>query len=172
MKLPGAILKGEHQVKLFRMLLLIATCCTTAAGSTSNLEHDTKSLLAIHARDRQAHLKGDANLLAASMAGHVINLQGGKVENVTRDQIRQRFTQYFGQVKYFSWEDTAPPKVYVSPDGQMAWMVIEIHARLSDRSGPDAGVGRGFISSWIATFQKKQGEWRMVGISSAVEDIK
>jgi ketosteroid isomerase-like protein len=157
-------------MKLFRMLLLIATCCATAAASTSSLEHDTQSLLAIHARDRQAHLKGDANLLAAGMADHVINVEYGKVEISTREQMRQQFTQYFDRVKYSSWEDTAPPKVYVSPDGLMAWMVIEIKARLSDRSGPDAGVERGFISSWIATFEKQHGEWRMVGISSGIEN--
>jgi len=158
-------------VKLFRILLLIASCSTTAAAaSTPTLEKDTQSLLAIHARERQAHLKGDAHLLAAGMADQVINVEYGKVEIVTRVQMRQHFTQYFDRVKYSSWEDTAPPKVSVSPDGQMAWMVIEIKARLSDRSGPNTGVERGFISSWIATFQKQRGAWRMVGISSGIED--
>jgi hypothetical protein len=162
--------KGEHRVKLLRILLLIASCCTTAAASSLTLEHDTQSLLAIHVRERQAHLKGDANLLVASMADHVTNVEYGKVEIVTREQMRQQFTERFDRVKYSSWEDTAPPKVYVSPDGQMAWMLIEIKARLSDRSGPDAGVERGFISSWIATFEKQPGAWRMVAISSGVED--
>jgi hypothetical protein len=154
------------------MLMLIVGCCATVAASTPTLEQDAQSLLALHARDRQAHLKGDANLLAAGMADQVINVEYGKVEIVTREGMRQQFAQYFGRVKYSSWEDTAPPKVYVSPDGQMAWMVIEIKARLSDRSGPRAGVERGFISSWIATFEKQQGEWRGVAISSGVEDIK
>jgi len=159
-------------VKLLRALMLIASGCAMAAASTSTLEQGTQSLLAMHARDRQAHLKGDANLLAAGMADQVINVEYGKVEIVTREEMRQQFAQYFDRVKYSSWEDTAPPKVHVSPDGQMAWMVIEIKARLSDRSGPHAGVERGFISSWIATFEKQQGEWRGVGISSGVEDIK
>jgi len=157
-------------MKLLRELLLIASCLATAAASPSNLEHDTQSLLAIHSRDRQAHLKGDANLLVASVADHLINVEYGKVEIVTREQMRQQFTQRFERVKYSSWEDTAPPKIYASPDGQMAWMVIEIKARLTDRSGPNAGVERSFIGSWIATFDKQQGEWRMVGISSGVED--
>jgi ketosteroid isomerase-like protein len=155
-------------MKEFWILLFMAGCCATVAASSPALEHDTQSLLEIHARARQAHLKGDANLLVASMADHVINVEYGKVEIVTRDQMRQHFTQYFDRVKYSSWENTAPPKVYVSPDAHMAWMAIEIKARLSDRSGPSAGVERGFISSWIATFEKQQREWRMVGISSGV----
>ena len=159
-------------MKLLRELLLIASCLATAAASPSNLEHDTQSLLAIHARDRQAHLKGDANLLVASVADHLINVEYGKVEIVTREQMRQQFTQRFERVKYSSWEDTAPPKIYASPDGQMAWMVIEIKARLGDRSGPNAGVERSFVSSWIATFEKQRGEWRGVAISSGVEYIK
>lgn len=159
-------------MKLFWVLLLIAGCSVTAVASTNTLEQDTQSLLAMHARDRQAHLKGDADLLAAGMADQVINVAHGKVEIISREQMRRHFAQYFGQVKYASWEDTAPPKVFVSPDGRMAWMVIEIKARLSDRSGAQAGVERGFISSWIATFEKQCEEWRGVGIASAVEDIK
>lgn len=159
-------------MKLFRILLLIVGCYMTAAASTSTVERDTQSLLAMHARDRQAHLKGDADLLATGMADPFINVAHGKVETIPREQMRQHFAQYFGQVKYSSWEDSAPPKVFVSPDGQMAWMVIEIKARLSDRSGAQAGIEREFISSWIATFEKQHGEWRGVGISSAVEDIK
>jgi hypothetical protein len=157
-------------MRVFGILLLIASCCTAVAASSPTLEHDTQSLLAIHARERQAHLKGNANLLVASVADHVINVEYGKVEIVTREQMRQQFSQRFERVKYSSWEDTAPPKVYVSLDEQMAWMVVEIKARLCDRSGPNAGVERGFIGSWIATFEKQQGEWRMVGISSGVED--
>jgi|SRR5208282_132595 len=152
------------------MLFLIATCCATAAVSTSNLEQDTQPLLAMHARDRQAHMNGDADLLTAGMADHVINVEYGKVEIVTREQMLQQFTERFHRVKYSSWEDTAPPKVYVSPDEQMAWMVIAIKARLTERSGPNAGVERRFISSWIATFEKQRGEWRMVGVASGVED--
>jgi len=157
-------------MKSFGILLLIASCCTPAAATSPTLEQDTRSLLAIHARERQAHLKGDANLLVANMADQVINVEYGKIEIITRDQMCQHFMRVFEQVKYSSWEDSAPPKVFVSPDGQMAWMVIEIKASLSDRSGLNAGVERGFISSWIATFEKQQGEWRMVGISSGVED--
>ena len=160
----------EHQRKSFFVLVLIASWCMTAVSSTLTVEYDTKSLLAIHARERQSHLTGDANLLAASLADEVINVEAGKVQIATREQIRQQFRQLFERVKYSAWEDSAPPKVYVSPDGQMAWTVIEIRARLSDRSGPNAAVERSFISSWIATFEKQEGTWRMVAISSGVKD--
>lgn len=159
-------------MRLFCGLFLVVGFWGTAIASTQTLEQDTQSLLAMHARDRQAHITGDADLLAAGMADQVINVEYGKVEVVSREQMRRQFAQYFGRVKYSSWEDTAPPKVFVSHDGRMAWMVIEIKARLSDRSGAEAGVERGFISSWIATFEKQHGEWRGVGISSGVVDIK
>jgi hypothetical protein len=35
------------------------------------------------------HLKGDANLLVASVADHVITVEFGKVEIVTREQVQR-----------------------------------------------------------------------------------
>ena len=171
MKPSGAVLARETLLKLPRLIFLLVTCCATAIAATSARESDIQSLLAFHARDRDAHLKGDANLLAAGMAAQVTNARKGKVEIASRDEMRHRFTQYFAQVTYTTWDDTVPPKVHVSADGTMAWMVIEMRARLSDRSGPNAGVERGFVSSWIAIYERQKGEWRMVGISSDVVEL-
>jgi hypothetical protein len=93
----------------------------------------------------------------------------GKSKIRTRDEMRQRFSSYFSQVKYLSWDDVVAPMASVSPDGQMAWVVIHVKARLTDVGGPQAGQPREFESSWISIYEKRGGDWQMVGISSGVE---
>jgi hypothetical protein len=141
-------------------------------AADSDLAHDRESLLALHARERQAHLKGDADLLASGVADQIVSIEYGKVELLSREELRRQFAQRFAQVKYSSWDNVVEPIVSISPDGHMAWIVIQVKARLSDVSGPRAGQPRGFTSSWISTFEKRGGDWQMVGISSGVVEEK
>jgi hypothetical protein len=134
--------------------------------------HDREFLLALHARERQAHLKGAADLLATEMADQVVNVEYGKVEFLTRNEMRRQFAEYFGRVKYASWDDIVEPRVSISPDGHMAWTVIQVKARLSDVSGARAGQSREFTSSWISTYEKRRADWQMVGISSGIAEGK
>jgi ketosteroid isomerase-like protein len=150
--------------------ILAATLSSSAAGS--DLGTDRESLSALHARERQAHLKGDAELLATEMADQVIEVENGKVTVRTREGMRQRFAHYFSQVKYSFWDDVAKPRINISPDRQMAWVVIHVRAGLTDVSGPHAGQPREFQSSWISVYEKQGAKWRMVGISSGVVDTK
>ena len=153
-------------------LILILAGLFVGAATASDLEQDRQSLLASHTVERQAHLQGDADLLAGEMADQVVNVEDGKVEVLTREEMRRQFAHYFRQVKYSSWDDSIAPRVNISPDGHMAWIVIEVKARLSDLSGPGAGRQRGFNSSWIATYEKHGVKWQVTGISSGVAEDK
>ena len=128
---------------------------------------DEAALLDLHQRDRQAHLSGDAELLASGIGETLIDSRGGKLQRLSRDEFRERFADYFGRVRYSRWDDVEPPSVTVSADGSQAWMAIHIEADLTTLDGN----ARRFESSWIAVYEKRTGGWAMTGIASSVVDV-
>src|SRR5262249_12296928 len=131
-------------------------------------QSEKDQVLALHEQARKAHLQGDAALLADSVADQLVSVQAGEGETLSRDELRRQFEDRFRKVKYSLWEDVLPPSIHVSSDDKMAWMVIQIHARYRERNGETLGEEHEFRSSWIATFEKQQGRWRMTAISSGV----
>lgn len=127
--------------------------------------NDEAAILAGHEQARRAHLTGNADLLAAGAADKFIEAGRGKVSEHTREDLRKNFTEYFKVAKYSVWRDTYPPKVTISADGKMAWMIVAVHGELTMNGKPQA-----FDSSWIATYEKIKGEWKMVGIASNVKE--
>src|SRR5437868_8000027 len=93
------------------VLFLTSVLLASAALAQSN---DEQALLAIHARDRQAHLRGDANLLTADTASEIIDVGRGHFDRTTRDQVREHFTGFFKQASYSSYDDMVPPVVHIA----------------------------------------------------------
>jgi hypothetical protein len=129
---------------------------------------DVAAILRLHALDRQAHLEGDADVLADGMADHIWDANRGGLTRVGREDVRERFAAYFASVTYSVWDDLTPPHVSVSSDGTSAWMAVRIEARLVSIDEPM--TQRDFESSGIATYEKAEGRWRMTGIASSVVD--
>jgi hypothetical protein len=155
---------------LLASILILCSSLWVAAQAPSV---DEKALLAIHESARQAHLTGDADLLVASTAESFIDASRGVFTRSTRADSRRRFREYFKVAKYSVWADTQPPKVEVSGDGTLAWMAVSIHAELTVAQRDGSGrTPRSFESSWIATYRKFDGQWKMVGISSNVVEAK
>jgi hypothetical protein len=128
---------------------------------------DEAALLELHQRDRQAHLSGDAELLASGVAEMLVDSSRGGIQRLSRDEFRERFADYFGRVRYSRWDDIEAPVVSVSADGSQAWIAIHIEADLATLDGE----ARRFESSWIAAYEKRADGWLMVGIGSSVADI-
>ena len=128
---------------------------------------DEAALLELHQRDRQAHLSGDAELLASGVAEMLVDSSRGGIQRLSRDEFRERFADYFGRVRYSRWDAIEAPVVSVSADGSQAWIAIHIEADLATLDGE----ARRFESSWIAAYEKRADGWLMVGIGSSVADI-
>jgi len=161
-KLPSFTFKPWRSVAIaFLCVMWVLAGALWSTAAASDLLRDRESLLSLHAQERQAHLRGDADLLAREMADQVTDVEDGKVNVRSREEMRRRFTDYFSQVKYSFWDDVVAPRVRVSPDGQMAWVVIQVKAGLSDVAGPKAGQAREFQSSWISIYEKRErsGTW-------------
>ena len=148
----------------FVLLLLLAS----AGAQTSK---DEAAIIAGHEQARKAHLTGNADLLASGIAEKFFEAGRGKVTEKTREQVRRMFAEYFKVAKYSVWRDTFPPKVTISGDGKMAWMIVGVHGESTlkdEKTGKSEPTS--FESSWIAALQKIDGTWKMVGISSSVKD--
>ena len=139
-----------------------ATQCTTGEAAKAEI-------LANHEVSRRAHLEGNAALMEPRMADEALIVSNGDISANSREKTLAFFKGYFSRVKYLEWSDAEPPRVHVSPDGQMAWMAVKVRARYLDRTKPEAGEKK-FKSSWIATYQRVGCAWKMTGNASAVVD--
>ena len=124
-------------------------------------------LLSLHETTRRAHLLGDAALIAVTTADRLLLADNGAVRIQSNAEVAQFFTGYFKRVRYRQWRDASPPVVAISPDGQMAWMSVEIEAQYTQADKPAEGE-KTFKSSWIATYRRDKCAWRMTGMASSV----
>lgn len=151
-----------------RYLFLVLCLVGFAVGQHSK---DKAAILSSHEQARKAHLAGNADILAAGIADHFIEAGRGTVTEKTREQVRKSFADYFKVAKYSVWKDTFPPKVTISSDGKMAWMIVAVHGELTMKNEKTGKVEpTAFDSSWIATYAKIKGDWKMVGIASNVKE--
>jgi uncharacterized protein (TIGR02246 family) len=130
-------------------------------------EDDRRALLELHDRERRAHLEGDAEMIASVFADEVWQAGRGQLRLESRAEVEQRFRAYFATVRYSVWDDLQPPHVWVSDDGRSGWMAVHIEGRLIASEG-DSEREAAFESAWIATYEKLDGRWQMVGVSSSV----
>ena len=131
---------------------------------------DAKSaLLAIHEQTRQAHLQGEAESIAATTSAQLLMADKGTIRMQSNAEVAQFFTGYLKRVRYSQWRDVSPPVVTVSPDGQMAWMAVEVEAKYTRTDKPADGE-KSFRSSWIATYARENCAWRMTGIASGIAE--
>src|SRR3954468_6658878 len=150
-------------------LVLTAVLFTTVSFAQTN---DEQALLAIHARDREAHLRGDANLLTADTASELVDVGRGHFDRTTRDQVREHFSGFFKQATYSSYEDMVPPAVHLAPDGKSAWMAVQIRAHMKMKAAGKPPEELDFQSAWLATYEKQNGKWLMTAIAYSVPEGK
>jgi hypothetical protein len=150
----------------------VPTLAILALLSISADASSRDELLAIHQQDRQAHLTGNAALLAEHLADEVFEASNGVVERRTRDEMRAFFADYFRIAKYSKWDDVTPPEVRISQDGSMAWMLVSIEANLNIKNKAGEEKPQTLVSSWISTYEKRRGKWQMVAIASTVRTTK
>jgi hypothetical protein len=139
---------------------------TQAACPSTDLRAE---ILATHEMARQAHLRGDAALIASATSDQLLLADNGAVRVQSKSEVSRYFTDYFKRLNYLEWRDVKPPFVAVSPDGQMAWMAVQLAARYTRADKPADGE-KSFKSSWIATYKREECAWRMTGIASNIVD--
>lgn len=148
-------------------MIALAVAVSLAAPSTCPATNARTELLSLHETTRQAHLRGDAAPIAATIGDQLLFAENGVLRRQSNAEVAQFFTGYFKRVRYRQWRDVSPPVVVISPDGKMAWMAVEVEARYT-RADQPAEDEKAFKSSWIATYQRDNCAWRMSAIASDV----
>lgn len=140
--------------------------CAIGCRQQIDFEKEKAELLELHRQDRQAHFNRDAAAVAVSLAPEMISVRGGEVWSATREENHRRFARYFQRAEFAAWDDLIPPIIYVSPDGQMAWMVVRVKVKYD---WPDSGGKKSteeYISAWLSVYEKHEGKWNHVANAS------
>jgi|SRR5581483_11518317 len=152
-------------MKLCILVVLLAfSSLAFTSDAPTDAGGDKAAILKLHAMDRDGHLKGDAELIAAQLAPKLDEVVGGHIKTMTREEAKQQFEQYLKTVKFTQWEDAADPIIKISSDGQMAWMIVEIKAEVEPLDHPDEK--HAFSNSSIQTFEKDAEGWHMTAIAA------
>lgn len=149
-----------------RIRLLVVLLALSTLAFAADPAADRDALLRLHSQDRMGHLNSDADLITAGLAASVQEVVGGHVRSMTRDQARQQFSQYLKTVKYTAWDDASDPVIKISPDGQMAWMIVETKVEVAPLDHPDQK--RDFMNSAIETYEKGPNGWQMTAIAATI----
>ncbi len=134
--------------------------------------NDRDALLVSNEIQRTAHLINDAKLLANEIADSMVSVQNGEVSFHSNAEIKERFTEYFKQVNYTSWDDTRPPIIHISEDGTMASVIVNklIDAQSKEEDGTWGEHGY-VLFAWTALYTKVNGQWKMYNNTSSRKDL-
>jgi hypothetical protein len=149
-------------IRIIPLLLLSVIAC----ARRPNLEADRAALLRLHQLAQTAHLEKRADLLVASFADSFLNISRGAVTVRTPEENRARFQAYLDRSTFQEWADLAPPLIRISPEGQMAYVIVQKRVRLT---APDrVGVTRPehTIFAWVELYEKRGGRWTVMAVAS------
>ena len=139
------------------IFVLLVSC-----GHKTELLDEKNKLLAINEEQRTAHMTNDAQMLVRSMADSLISVDSGNISINSKEQVQNRFKNYFSMVKYVEWDDLSEPFIQISNDGSLATMSVKKRTITLDNSGiPDTT-----IFAWTSAFKRIGDDWKMFSITS------
>jgi len=134
-----------------------------------DLARETAELLRIHALDRQAHFGADPALILAHQGEPFVTVGNGRVDEASRAEVAAHFTRYFAGAEYFEWDDLEPPRIRVSNDASLAWMIVRNRVRRRQTLPDGSAVERHFIYAGITGYEKREGRWQRIANVSTFE---
>jgi hypothetical protein len=149
-------------LRLCSLILLSLAAC----GPQPDIDADRAELLRLHDLAQTAHLDKRPDLMVASFADSLLNIARGAVTVRTPAESRARFQAYFDRSTFQEWADLAPPIIRISPDGQMAYVIVQKRVRLTapDSTGAQRPVHT--IYAWVELYEKRGGKWTLMGVAS------
>lgn len=149
-----------------RITRLVVLTALAACAPGTDVSADRAELLRLHEQARTAHLGKQADLMVASFADTLLDISGGLVSPRTREQNRARFQRYFDRVSIQQWDDIAPPRIRISPDGKMAYVVVQKSVRLTSQDGAGAPRAEHTVFAWVEIYEKRGGKWTLMAVAS------
>jgi hypothetical protein len=126
-------------------------------------------LLALHQADRRAHFNRDVKAILATIGPEFTFVRGGKIQVMSRDDVRVQFTEYFQGAEFSAWDDLEPPIVRVSPDGQMGWMIVRVRVAYTKPDASGKKTQESSVIAWMSAYEKRDGKWLHIANASTFE---
>ncbi len=139
-------------------------------AQSSTREVDRLEIIRAYKSARAAHFHHDAAAFLASHDNSWYLVADGTVALRTTAEEKPRVQAYFDSVKFADITDLDPPRVEVSLDGTMAWLLGHVRVRGTQRKVRGVEVPLAFDAAWIDVWQKKPGGWRIVARANAEKD--
>jgi hypothetical protein len=127
---------------------------------------DRAELLRLHERQRTAHLERRADWLVAEFADSLFSISRGGVSIGNRQRSHAGFQEYLDASTFQAWDDIVPPRIRISPDGQMAYVVVQKRVHLTATGPGGAAEAERTRFAWLSVYEKQGGQWRLAAIAS------
>ena len=140
-----------------------------AADSPTATAADHAELLRLHQRARAAHLQHRADWLASDWADTIFSLSQGNVSIGTKEnraKSQAGFQEYLDASTFQAWDDIVPPRIRVSPDGHMAYVIVQKRVHLTAKDSTGAVQAERPRFAWLSVYEKLAGQWCLSAIAS------
>ena len=130
-------------------------------------ERDTVAELAgLQARQREAHLRGDARGLVELFADDFVSVQDGDISRPGWPDSLRRFERYFAEVSFLAWDDIEPPAIEVSQDGSLASVLVSKLVQLTYRDAAGNPAAESTVFAWAETWRHAGDRWELAMVVS------
>jgi hypothetical protein len=155
---PSPLLKLNQCIAV---VLSLSSCTKPVV----DLSKETEVLSLFQKQEQTAHLNEEPALLVHMLNDTLTQIKNGVVSYYSKDQMTERFKNYFDAVEFIKWEDTQPPKYTVSEDGTMAHILIckQVEVKF-DKEGATTREVTYF--AWTELWKKKDGKWKMYSVTT------
>ncbi len=134
-----------------------------------DVDRDKAAILQLYETTRRGHLDGDAAKVLAQYAPRWDDLRDGTVVVRTIDDELGRIAGQLVCTRYLAWDDVNPPRVEVSPDGTMAWLLGEVRAR-AIQTQPDGSEREiAYRCAWLQVYARRDGRWAAIVNAPSVQ---
>src|SRR5688572_23642460 len=134
-----------------------------------DVEREKAAILRLYETTRRGHLDGDAAKLLAQYAPRWNDLRDGAVVVRTIDEERRRIADQLDGTRYLAWDDVNPPRVEVSPDGTMAWLLGEVRARAIQKQPDGSDREIAYRCAWLQVHARHNGRWAAIVNAPSVQ---
>jgi hypothetical protein len=83
--------------------------------------------------------------------------------------VAAHFTRYFAGAEYAEWDDLEPPRIRISADATLAWMIVRNRVRRRQALPDGSLVERHFVYAGLIGYEKRAGRWWRVANVSTFE---
>lgn len=107
-----------------------------------------------------------ADRMVASFDDSLRFVAAGEVTVVTPSENQARMQAYFDRSTFQAWDDIAPPILRISPDGRMAYTIVQKRVRLTAPDSTRRPVAEDVVYAWIEMYEKPDDRWILMAIAS------